>query len=101
MSLFPRYRPRITPFLNRGGVWVLANIRGGGEFGQAWHDGGRRALKQNGYDDFHAAAERLIELGYTNPKKLACKGGSNGGLMVGVVITQRPDLYRRASRKCH
>ncbi|MFH1748997.1 MAG: prolyl oligopeptidase family serine peptidase [Planctomycetota bacterium] len=95
-SFFPSFRPRIIPFLERGGVWVLANIRGGGEFGQAWHDGGRREHKQNVYDDFYAAAEKLIELGYTNPRKLACKGGSNGGLLIGAAVTQRPDLFQAA-----
>ncbi|MCP4592629.1 MAG: S9 family peptidase, partial [bacterium] len=95
-SFFPYYRPRIIPFLERGGVWVLANIRGGGELGQPWHDGGRRAHKQNCFDDFYAAAERLIELGYTQPARLACKGGSNGGLLIGAAVTQRPDLFRAA-----
>jgi prolyl oligopeptidase len=95
-SFFPYYRPRILPFLQRGGVWALANIRGGGEFGQPWHDGGRREHKQNCFDDFYAAGEKLIELGYTNPSKLACKGGSNGGLLIGAAITQRPDLFQAA-----
>jgi prolyl oligopeptidase len=95
-SFFPYYRPRILPFLKRGGVWALANIRGGGEFGQPWHDQGRRELKQNVFNDFYAAGEKLIDLGYTNPKKLACKGGSNGGLLIGAAITQRPDLFQVA-----
>ena len=95
-GFYPRYRPRIIPFLERGGVWVLVNIRGGGEFGQPWHEGGRRERKQNCFDDFYAAGERLIELGYTNPRKLACKGGSNGGLLIGAAITQRPDLFQAA-----
>lgn len=96
VSFYPYYRARIIPFLERGGVWVLANIRGGGELGQQWHDGGRRANKQNCFDDFYAAAEKLIELGYTNANKLACKGGSNGGLLTGVAVTQRPDLFQAA-----
>ena len=95
-SFYPTYRPRIIPFIKRGGVWALANIRGGGEFGQAWHDGGRRAHKQNGFDDFYAAGEKLIELGYTSADRLACKGGSNGGLLIGAAVTQRPDLFRAA-----
>ena len=95
-SFFPYYRPRILPFLQRGGIWVLANIRGGGEFGQPWHDGGRREHKQNCFDDFYAAAEKLIELGYTRPERLACKGGSNGGLLIGAAVTQRPDLFQAA-----
>jgi prolyl oligopeptidase len=95
-SFYPRYRPRILPFLERGGVWVLANIRGGGELGQRWHDGGRREHKQNCFDDFYAAGEKLIELGYTRPGRLACKGGSNGGLLIGAAIVQRPDLFQAA-----
>ncbi|MCK4658963.1 MAG: S9 family peptidase [Phycisphaerae bacterium] len=96
VGLYPRYRPRILPFLKRGGVWVLANIRGGGELGRQWHDGGRRESKQNSFNDFYAAAEKLIELGYTSPQKLACKGGSNGGLLVGAAVIQRPDLFQAA-----
>ncbi len=96
VSFYPYYRPRILPLLERGGVWVLANIRGGGELGQQWHDGGRRQFKQNCFDDFYAAAEKLIELKYTNPAKLACKGGSNGGLLIGAAVTQRPDLFQAA-----
>ncbi len=95
-SFFPFYRPRIIPFLQRGGVWALANIRGGGEFGQTWHDGGRRQHKQHSFDDFYAAAEELIRLGYTNPRRLACQGGSNGGLLIGAAVTQRPDLFQAA-----
>lgn len=95
-SFFPYYRPRILPFLERGGVWVLANIRGGGELGQEWHDGGRRQHKQNCFDDFYAAGQKLIELGYTRPEKLACKGGSNGGLLIGAAVVQRPDLFQAA-----
>jgi prolyl oligopeptidase len=95
-SFYPYYRPRIIPFLERGGVWVLANIRGGGEFGKAWHEGGRRENKQNCFDDFYAAAEALIQMGYTRPEYLACKGGSNGGLLIGAAVTQRPDLFQAA-----
>jgi prolyl oligopeptidase len=95
-GFYPRFRPRILPFLQRGGVWALVNIRGGGEFGQDWHDGGRRENKQNGFDDFYAAGEKLIELGYTCPAKLACKGGSNGGLLIGAAVSQRPDLFQAA-----
>jgi len=95
-GFYPRYRPRILPFLERGGVWALANIRGGGEFGQQWHDSGRRERKQNCFDDFYAAGEKLIELGYTRPERLACKGGSNGGLLIGAAVVQRPDLFQAA-----
>ncbi len=96
VSLFPSYRPRIIPFLLRGGVWALANIRGGGEMGQLWHEAGRRENKQRSFEDFYAAAEALIALGYTKPRYLACKGGSNGGLLIGAAITQRPDLFQAA-----
>ncbi len=94
IGFYPEFRASILPFVKRGGVWVYAAIRGGGEFGQAWHEGGRRANKQHSYDDFYAVAEELIRLGYTSPGRLACQGGSNGGLLIGVAITQRPDLYQ-------
>ncbi len=82
-----------TAWLEKGGVYVLANIRGGGEFGPKWHQAGLKENRQRVYDDFHAVAESLIENKITKPEKLGIFGGSNGGLLVGVAYTQRPDLY--------
>jgi prolyl oligopeptidase len=82
-----------TAWLEKGGVYVLANIRGGGEFGPKWHQSGLKENRQRVYDDFHAVAESLIEKKITSAKKLGIWGGSNGGLLVGVAYTQRPDLY--------
>ena len=77
-----------------GGVYALPNLRGGGEFGEEWHKAGMLENKQNVFDDFYAAAEWLIDNHYTNPEKITCRGGSNGGLLVGAALTQRPDLYK-------
>ncbi len=85
-----------TSWLEKGGVFVLANIRGGGEFGPQWHQAGLKEKRQNVFDDFHAVAEDLIERNITSGRKLGIQGGSNGGLLVGVAITQRPDLYGAA-----
>lgn len=82
-----------TAWLEKGGVYVLANLRGGGEFGPKWHQAGLKANRQLVYDDFYAVAENLIEKKITSPEKLGIYGGSNGGLLVGVAFTQRPDLY--------
>ena len=90
----PNFSSDAIIWAERGGVYALANIRGGGEFGEAWHQAGMREKKQNVFDDFIAAAEWLIQNKYTNPAKLSILGGSNGGLLVGAALTQRPELYR-------
>ena len=95
-SRTPSYRTTRTVWLEMGGVLVIANIRGGGEYGRAWHLAGTKLQKQNVFDDFIAAAEWLIANGYTSTPKLAIQGGSNGGLLVGAAITQRPDLFGAA-----
>jgi len=90
----PAYDPWILAWIEAGGVFALASLRGGGEEGEAWHRDGMRAKKQNVFDDFHAAAEHLVRQGWTTPEQLAIMGGSNGGLLVGAALTQRPELYR-------
>lgn len=93
ISLSPTFRPSRQAWLDRGGVYVVANLRGGGEYGEDWHKAGNLTRKQNVFDDFAASARYLIESGYTNPKKLAIEGGSNGGLLMGAALTQHPDLF--------
>ncbi|ODR82744.1 prolyl oligopeptidase [Haladaptatus sp. W1] len=93
LSQTPAFRRYAVPFLKRGGVFVVANVRGGGEFGEEWHHAARKEHKQNTFDDFIAAAEHLVERDYTSPERLAIDGRSNGGLTVGASITQRPDLF--------
>lgn len=94
ISLTPSFYRGALPFLDRGGVWVEVNIRGGGEFGKEWHLAGRLERKQNCFDDFIAAAEKLIHDGYTSRERLGARGGSNGGLLMGAMMTQRPDLFQ-------
>ena len=93
LSQTPRFSALATTWLRSGGVFALANMRGGSEFGEEWHQSGMLANKQNVFDDFIAAAEHLVEAGYTSPEHLAIRGGSNGGLLVGAVSNQRPDLF--------
>jgi prolyl oligopeptidase len=93
VSLMPGYRPDVPAWLDLGGVWVTANLRGGAEYGEAWHRAGMLEKKQNVFDDFIAVAEYLVKEGYTSPAKLGIMGGSNGGLLVGAVMEQRPDLF--------
>jgi len=96
VSLLPSFNVSRLILLENNGVFALANIRGGGEYGEEWHKAGMLDKKQNVFDDFIAAAEYLIKEGYTNPNKLAIAGGSNGGLLIGAVINQRPDLFKVA-----
>ncbi|KPK72478.1 peptidase S9 [candidate division WOR_3 bacterium SM23_60] len=99
ISQVPGYDRVLSIWLDNGGVYAEANIRGGGEFGEDWHKAGNLTSKQNVFDDFAACAQYLIDTGYTNPAKLAIKGGSNGGLLVSAVMTQHPELFRAVV--CH
>jgi len=96
-SLTPQYRPDLPAWLELGGIFVTANIRGGGAYGEAWHRGGMRDKKQNSFDDFIAVAEDLMRRGFTSPRRLAIQGNSNGGLLVAAVSQQRPDLFVAAA----
>jgi prolyl oligopeptidase len=94
IPMTPGFSRSLLAWLEQGGVVAVPNLRGGGEYGEAWHQGGMLGTKQNTFDDFIAAAEFLIRAGYTSPSRLAIAGGSNGGLLMGAVLTQRPDLFR-------
>ena len=93
IGLTPSFSAMRIPFLEKGGIYVMVNLRGGNEYGEEWHQAGTKMRKQNVFDDFIAATEWLIDNGYTNPGKVAIQGGSNGGLLVGACMTQRPDLF--------
>jgi prolyl oligopeptidase len=94
ISMMSGYSPGMgAAWLERGGTYVLANIRGGGEFGPRWHEAARKANRQRAYDDFIAVAEDLVRRKVTSPQHLGIQGGSNGGLLMGVMLTQRPDLF--------
>ncbi|WP_334020192.1 prolyl oligopeptidase family serine peptidase [Alteromonas sp. S015] len=96
ISLLPRYSVSRMVWVEQGNVLAIANLRGGGEYGQRWHKAGTKLDKQNVFDDFIAAGEYLVESGYTTPDKMGIQGGSNGGLLVGATLTQRPDLFSAA-----
>lgn len=96
IPILPRYSPAHIAWLDIGGIYVSANLRGGGEYGEEWHQAGMNLKKQNVFDDFIACAEHLIAEQYTSSKKLAIHGGSNGGLLVGACLVQRPELYGAA-----
>jgi len=96
ISLNPRFDVRRLVWLENGGIFAVANLRGGGEYGEEWHKAGTKMNKQNVFNDFIAAGEYLVDNGYTKPKLLAAQGGSNGGLLVGAVINQAPNLFRVA-----
>lgn len=94
LSLSPGFDPTMMVYLEQGVVYAIANLRGGGEFGEAWHKAGMLTHKQNVFDDFIAVAQKLVDDKWTEPRRLGIYGGSNGGLLMGAVVTQRPELFR-------
>ena len=96
IAMTPRFRAFEAAWVERGGIAVTACLRGGGEYGTEWHEAGTRLQKQNTFDDFHAVAQWLVDEGWTRPERIAIAGGSNGGLLVGACLTQRPELYGAA-----
>lgn len=96
VSLTPSFHRYTIPFIVDGGVFAVANVRGGGEFGEKWHHAARRSTKERTFEDFEAAARSLIDSGWTSADRLACRGGSNGGLTVGAAMTRSPDLFAAA-----
>jgi prolyl oligopeptidase len=94
VSRTPRFRPMVKLWIENGGTFAEANIRGGGEFGEAWHKEGNLTKKQNVFDDFYACAKTLAQAGVTRPERLAIVGGSNGGLLMGAELTQHPEAFR-------
>jgi prolyl oligopeptidase len=96
IPMVPAFSVAALGWMEMGGIYAVANLRGGGEYGKAWHDAGRLANKQNVFDDFIAAGEYLVREGRTTPAQLAIHGRSNGGLLVGAVVNQRPDLFAAA-----
>lgn len=96
LAAVPAFEPRRRVWFDQGGIWAIAHIRGGNDNGEAWHAAGKLGRKQNSFDDFIASADHLVKAGYTSRRKLAITGRSNGGLLMGAVLTQRPDLVRAA-----
>jgi prolyl oligopeptidase len=94
ISRTPAYFPGVAAWVEAGGLFALPNLRGGGEYGETWHRAGMLDRKQNVFDDFHAAGEALVSLGWTNRQRLGISGGSNGGLLTGAALTQRPELFK-------
>src|SRR5690606_24107016 len=97
ISLTPSFSTSSIILLEQGGVYAVANLRGGGEYGEKWHVGGTKLQKQNVFEDFVAAAQYLIDNKYTSPERLGISGGSDGGLRVGAAMTQRPEPFKVAS----